>query len=169
MFIRRIAAAAAVLLLLLVVGWWWQSSSMTPDQHYANHFEPYSLSFNSRTDNAELSLIQLEQLYRNQEYNRFTTEANSFLNENPENYPLQLATGISYLELGKYQEAIPYFNAIINDKNPFFSDQANWYKALAYLKTDQLEECKLLLENLAKDPDSDRNKSAIQLLKSLNQ
>jgi len=166
LFIRRMIAAAAVFLLLLAVGWWWQSSSLTPDQHYANHFEPYSLTFNSRTNDADLSLAQFEQLYRGKKYSQLTEEAGTYLSQNPKNYPLQLAVGISYMELEKYQEALPYFDTIINANDPFFSDQARWYKALAYLKTKQPEKSKALLEKLAKDPSSDRQEAAIQLLQN---
>lgn len=79
---------------------------------------------------------------------------------------LNYQMGIALMLSNKQEKAIPYFDRV----TAFDQKQmADWYKALAYLKNDQLTEARSLLETLSKDPEQteDRRKQAGEILKKL--
>ncbi len=46
-------------------------------------------------------------------------------------------TGLSYMELKKYDEAIKHFNTILNDYQNALHENVTWYLGLCYVKTNQ--------------------------------
>lgn len=75
--------------------------------------------------------------------------------------------GISYLELNNLERAKLAFQSIIDEQDVIFYDQALWYKALAELKSNNVNEAKNLLVEIAKDEYSDHFDDANKLLNSL--
>ena len=69
-----------------------------------------------------------------------------------EQYPNDLNAlfygGLSYHNLGKNEEAILFFNQIINGDIYVFSEEALWYKAKALIKLKKKAEAKLILEEI---------------------
>ena len=75
-------------------------------------------------------------------------------------------TGLSYMELHKFDEAIRHFENASSDKRNAFYDDVIWYLGLCYLKTNQtnlaIQQFKKLLKN-----DSFYKKSASEIIEKM--
>jgi thioredoxin-like negative regulator of GroEL len=54
------------------------------------------------------------------------------------------------MEVEKYQKATHSFQTIITDNNNLFIEQAEWYLAMCYLKTEDNTKAKEMLDQLIK-------------------
>ncbi len=77
---------------------------------------------------------------------------------------LKLAKHICELETGKVETALSGFEEI-ERTSPVFRYQAAWYKALVYLKTNKVDQCKSVLQTIPVDADT--YSKANELLKDL--
>jgi len=75
-------------------------------------------------------------------------------------------TGLSYMELHKFDEAIRHFENASSDKRNAFYDDVIWYLGLCYLKTNQtnlaIQQFKKLLKN-----DSFYKKNASEIIEKM--
>jgi len=161
------AAAATVAFLVIALMWLNNSSTMSSSQIFASNFEPYELSMSQRSEGGDATLIKLEQLYKSGQYEEALPMFKTLIDQNDQNIHLKLGAGISELALEKPEEALPYFEAIIERGDFLFEDHAVWYTALAYLKMDNQEQAKTFLEKLAADTEADHHQDAIEVLKAL--
>ena len=60
----------------------------------------------------------------------------------------QFYIGYALFNQGKYQPAIAYFNLAMNNGFDFFYEDAQWFKALAYLKLQERDKAKDLLQKI---------------------
>ena len=139
----------------------------TPEQLFAQSYEPYAASISTRGLTSEKSLIQANSYYNGQNYQAAIPPLKTALSNHPNNSDLELALGNSYLFSNQIDLAITHFQNIIQRKDPLYTDQANWYLALSYLKNDQPEKCKNILQLLAGDSKADFHQEAAELLKKL--
>jgi len=76
-------------------------------------------------------------------------------------------SGICYYELKNYQEAERSFQFIINHKRNLFYEQAEWYLALTYLKTDKVTQAKEILSQMSQK-DSPFSEQSLEILEKLD-
>lgn len=159
-------AIAACLFLFILFYFLFPRNKMEVEDLYANYFVPYELEWVNRNSKADSLLIQLEQLYREKQYNKLLAfiENNSSIRE-LDQADVQLIQGIAKMETGSFMEANSYFQIVA--QNPILKDEANWYRALNFLKEGRREECKQYLILLIEKENSDYYKDASQLLKEL--
>ncbi|AXO81373.1 tetratricopeptide repeat protein [Olleya aquimaris] len=88
--------------------------------------------------------------------------------ENPSlnNVNVYLYLGITQLELGKHEEAIATFDKILESDSIDFS-KGYWYKALVYLKLDNIVEVKKQLKIILKDKNHYMYEEAIKIYSKL--
>ncbi|PTX60148.1 tetratricopeptide repeat protein [Kordia periserrulae] len=79
---------------------------------------------------------------------------------------VQLYIGICYLELQNYHEAIQTFDELRNS-NTLDNHKAYWYTALVYLKQNNAETAKKVLQTLVQDTGNYNYEKAKELLKKL--
>jgi len=91
--------------------------------------------------------MQGMQFYELQDY----STALEMFNKTPENIMGRLYSGLSHIELGEFSKAIIDFKFVIKQNDNLFIDQAEWYLALCYLKTNQTKEAVNYLEKIAGD------------------
>lgn len=161
------AAAATIALLLVAVMWMNNNSGMSSDKLFASNFEPYELSMSQRSDNGNTRLIELEQLYKNGQYEEAVPIFESLISQNEQDIHLKLGAGIAELALDRPKAALAYFEAIIQSGDFLFEDHAVWYSALAYLKMEKQEEAQRFLQKLSTDTEADHHQEAIELLEQL--
>lgn len=65
-----------------------------------------------------------------------------------DNYSARLYTGVCGIELNKFDVAEIQFVTIIESKDPFFAQDAEWYLALLYLKMDKSIEAKSIFKKI---------------------
>ena len=79
-----------------------------------------------------------------------------------------LYLGISQLAIGESQNSISTLSTVEkNSKKRVIVEYAQWFKALAYLKTENISEAKSILLEFSSKPNSDFYKEASTLLDAL--
>jgi len=77
--------------------------------------------------------------------------------------------GISCIENADFGKAEIAFNHIIADNQNLYTEHAEWYLGLCYLKSNQSNKAKLQLEKIAANPDNYHHKDAKNLLEKLSE
>lgn len=166
--IFRIVAAAAATVALILFSWQYISQpSSSPNQIFAQTYQPYDASLSTRDVNGAEHLIQADTYYKSKKYELAIPHLKTALNTQPTNSNLELALGNAYMASDQVGQAINHFQSIIDRKDALYSDQARWYLALCYLKMEKLPSCKKLLSILAQDANADFYQEAKELLKKL--
>ncbi len=160
----RLLMAAAAAAALFFFCWQFFLQAPSSEQLFAQSYDTYDATFSSRDINDNGNLLQAETAYKSKNYLQAITLLEKEIQLNGVNSNLQLALGNAYLAAEKTQQAISVFTAIIDRNDPLFSDQANWYLALAHLKLNQLTQSKNYPQILANNPEADFHQKALQLL-----
>ena len=165
--VLRWLSAAAAFALLFVAGYWLLSDvRASPDQLFAEHYQSYDLNFGSRSGDSPNQLVEAGAYYRQKNF----TKALPLFETLPDSLntaTTQLAKGICQIELSQYEQALPYFQQLIDRNDPVFKEQAQWYAAMAYLKLGQQQKACQLLKALSKTTtafQSEKTKEIINLL-----
>ena len=83
-----------------------------------------------------------------------------------ENIPVQFYSGISYIELGQYQNALHPFDFIMEHNQNLYVERAEWYAALCFLKLNDNEHAVELFRQISLSNSSYKDK-AHEILKSI--
>jgi tetratricopeptide (TPR) repeat protein len=89
-----------------------------------------------------------------------------FEGNNDINPSVYIYSGVTRLELGKEMEAISEFDKLISS-NSLDSSKGLWFKALAYLKMDDIAEAKKVLETITSSSSNFNYEKAKELLAKL--
>lgn len=158
-----LAAAASIVLFIVFYS---LNSQNTTQELYAKHSNWENLpSLTSRGEDNDLSMGQLffEEHKYEQSYDIFKT----FKKTKKEVYPSVLIyLGISSLELNKHDEAIFYFDQLINSET-IDQSKGYWYKTLIYLKLGRKDDAIQVLEVLITNENNYNHQEASKLLKKL--
>ena len=118
------------------------------------------------TTKSDLSLAEhreMQDLYNAANYKEALPMIESYLSTNPRDLDVLIAQGISFSELGRYNEAHTVFGTI-KSLNPRVNKYL-WYDAITYLKEGNQIEAKKLLEELSSSKGYNYKK-ALELLAS---
>ncbi len=144
-FSKLYLVAASLVLLMSLLGIFFYQNGNSKIQHIFNDFyERYESVRTTRgfsTTSADVaSYVNGLQEYELANYEKAKTLFLIVIESEPENIAAKLFIGISYMELDCVDEAIKSFNTIIESKDTYYSQQAEWYKALCYLKLNDEHE-----------------------------
>lgn len=84
------------------------------------------------------------------------------------NMKAHLATGISQIEVNQTREAEKSFETVINHKDNLYIDEAEWFLALCYLKTNDLDNARVHFDQVAMNDRSNKQEEAQRIVKKLN-
>lgn len=84
------------------------------------------------------------------------------------NMKAHLATGISNIEINQAKEAEKSFETVIDHKDNLYVDQADWFLALCYLETNDLDNAMLQFDKIASNGRSYKQNEARRILKKLS-
>jgi hypothetical protein len=163
-------SVAAGALILILSAWWLWFGSKSPEQLYTQYFTPLENDLSvslmgAETDNSALA-ISLKH-YSARRYGEAVFSIGQYLKMYPENQALRVYYGISLMETGAVTEAIKQFETI--DKKAIstnYQQAIDWYLSLAYLKANQPEKAKQLLQKIS-DQEHPYAQKAITLAKEL--
>lgn len=158
-----IPSAAAMLLL----AFWLIPSLMTPDpaQLYAANFKPYPDLYTQMSESTDPVQEAIEP-YNEGDYASAVESFEEILQKQADDYLVKLYLGVSLMESQKAPAALTVFDDIIeNDLN--YKEAAEWYKALTYLKANQVEQSKAQLEIILAQKGHDYHKRAAKLLNKM--
>ncbi|MEP0987220.1 hypothetical protein [Ekhidna sp.] len=153
--------AAAVSLLIISFSTIQLLKTKSNEQIFESYFIPYDGVTIKRGQEDQLS--QGMKAYSNGDYN----EALIFFQDNaigttePENF---LLIGNCHLALNEAEKSLIWFNKISRTENKIAYSAALWYKSLAYIKLEEVEKSRHLLEELVQS-NSIYEPKASQLLK----
>ena len=145
-----IGAVAAILIIALISNVLWNRSP-NHDTLYAEFYVESDLpSLVKRGSENEL-LTKAVSLFQSNEYEQAIQFFEQYEKEIQGTDPsVYIYTGFSYLENGNIDEAIQNFDKLL-ESNSIDKSKALWYKSLAYLKADRIEECKAILSQIIED------------------
>ena len=158
-------ASAAVIALLISVFIFYPASS--PQELYIAYLEDSDLpSFISREDSNETNLIKAQQYFEKKE---FAKSLAIFKNElevsSTPGAGLYLYIGVAQTQLDQFEAAEETFDKLMAS-DLIDASKGKWHKALLYLKMEDLERSKALLNEIVQDS-SYNHKIAKKLLKQL--
>lgn len=160
--------AVAALLLIMISITFFLNKTPNNDQLFSTYFEPsknVSAPIVRSESNDEL-LSNAFITYTEADYKKAIPLFEKAF-ESTKNSELLFYEGNALLVLNQTEDAIQVFK-----KHLSFSDaltnRSHWYLALAYIKTDQMENAKIELKSLIDSGESFKKKEAISLLKKLD-
>lgn len=157
------ATAAAAVFIGLYVG------VIAPSTHgnklYNEYFEPYPNEVIPSTRGEEVPenfahfsqeeynlVVRAMKHYQRGNYKEASELFERHVERNRENAALILYKGISQLKSGKEEQAEMNFSYLLNLKNVEFQKEAQWYKALTFLKTNDTEDAWEILRKISETP-----------------
>ena len=168
--IKMIMAAAAVLLGSMVIyqlGIFNKLNNSSDERsiQYASYYKPDVTTSRSTDETREDFLLPFVSAYTDGDFNKVITIIEPYL-ENSNN-EVKLIASIAALETGDASMAMKLLDKILATEQYYYTDHANWYKALAYLQLGDKENAKHLLLQLSIDTKADHSKEAKELLQNL--
>jgi len=147
-----VAASVALLLVSSGAVYFFTNNKVTGDSLYSNYYE----TFQDSPDHYFLknsSLAEAKKRYQEKNYG----DALILLGNLPDSITIEdekiLYSGLTYMELGRFEDAIGRFELMQTGDNyySFFQPNAKWYLALCYLKTGNYSKAKKVLESIVND------------------
>ncbi|UGS22901.1 tetratricopeptide repeat protein [Flavobacterium channae] len=161
-----IAASIVVVLSLGFIFFW--NSSTTNDDLYADFYETFP-NIEAPTTRGENNLnIKSEAFYAydSKDYKKATELFSEIYKVEKTDYAI-FYIGLSEMELNEHKKAINTFSLFEGDSNNNFYYYVKWYKALCYLKENDIENSKKLLNEVVKTVNPFQSKSK-ELLSKLD-
>ncbi|MES2730672.1 MAG: tetratricopeptide repeat protein [Bacteroidota bacterium] len=142
------AVAASFLLVLTFILLRLNNTPVDNQQLFTQYYHPEKyIAVRSATTEAN----KAGDYFNNGAYAKALDIFNSRIRTNPNSYYDLLYAGVCYLELGKYSLAEKNFQRVIRESD-LLRDRGQWYLALVYLKSNQLERCKISLQSIIANP-----------------
>lgn len=141
--------------------------SLTANDAFEQYHDWNTLpSFQTKSASVD-NLAKASALFKEEKYQEALAIFKAYEKENNTYNPqIQLYIGVSQLELENYSEAIQTFNQLKNS-NTIDAHKAYWYTALAYLKQNDSENAKKVLNSLVQSSTNYNYEKAKKLLKNL--
>ncbi len=157
--------AAVFVIVFFVIS---QLNTHDPQNLYAEYKNWNDLpSLTSRDSNTELA--EAEKLFRQQKYKAslaIFTQYHQAVGPKDMNPQILTYMGVTQLELDQHETAIKTFETLLHS-NTLDAPKANWYLALTYLKMNDPEKAKEILNNIIGDPGNDHYQNAKELIDEL--
>ena len=167
--IKRVYSIAAVILLLITAGvvFYNLNSKLNAADLYAANYTPYEdmiLTRDASGKEHELLLNGME-AYNQGDFQNAASILNEYLELYPDNAGVALYLGISQMETGNFAAADQSFFKAQGDSS--FSQQAEWYQMLGYLKANHVALAKAALEAIHQNPNHYRSQKAFEMLEHI--
>jgi hypothetical protein len=135
--------SVAMIIVLVGLAGILNTSMQSVDKTYNKYFDTPSWASERSVSSSSLDAIQTAQLYFQQDEFQKVIDVLSNVNtlEN-EAFVKQFYLGLSYQNLNDYGKAIKEYDGVIQHGNNLFVEEAEWYKALCYLKENKKREAK---------------------------
>jgi TolA-binding protein len=153
------AAAVFLIVALVAVYFLLPQNTNTPEALYASYFVPYEDVMNVRDGSDDVLLTEAIHFYNNKEYAAASKRFQNYVSEKPTDLNAQFYLGLSLVESGKIEDGIDALGLVINGKG-LLLEQAEWYRALAYLKLGDIESCKKHLNEINHEGHDYQSKAA---------
>jgi predicted Zn-dependent protease len=163
----RYAAAIAALVIIGSLALFQGKNLKSEDilNRYYKAYEPPTGQRSAKSGTDADFTLALE-FYNTHDYDKAAVLFNKVLENKPNDMQTLLLQGVSNFEEKRYPEAKQSFGKVIDDKDNLYIDQAQWYLALCYLKTNETDKAKQLFRIIGKEDGIYKN-DASKILKGL--
>jgi tetratricopeptide (TPR) repeat protein len=158
------AGAALITSLILFTGKTLTSEEII-NRYYSAYEAPSSIRSSVAATNTEY-LLGLK-YYNNKDYRNAASQFAKVLEKNPDDMQTHLLSGVSNMEVKKYNEAKKSFTTVIDDNNNLFIESAKWYLALCYVQTDDVKKASDILTEI-RNEGGIYSKDASKILRRIN-
>lgn len=150
LFPKRFAIGVAAAITLLLASVFIFNQQQPSQQLYAEAFQPFRIS-NTRSEVDKTIKAKLSEAYNRGDYSQAKEWTNKLLNSSSgDQTEFQLILANCQLNLDENEEAIQTLKALAHTSGEYQED-AQWYLALAYLKTDDLKPATQVLKGITKN------------------
>lgn len=143
--IFRFALGGVAAILLLYTFYFFFFNTPNPERLFSDHFAPYPISFSVRDANTDPKASEAAIAYKNGDY-KTALGLFQVLESQSQNTAYSLGVGLCQLALNQPESAIIALQKLSND--PLFAEPAQWYTALAYLKLEDIKNCRNHLQTI---------------------
>jgi len=165
---KRYWYAAASVIILAVLGttlYWNISSHSSNEALFRQYYTPENLIQVTRS--ADANIVEAIIKFQEKDYSKASFLFSQILKHDTANYAGWFYYGISNIETKNYPEAEKAFKLVITDQDNLYIEHAEWYLALCYLKSDQLNKARQQLSLVANNPENFHRREARHLLTKL--
>ncbi len=144
-------AAAASVIIILGLAWRLMFSYPTPDRIFSKYYTPIEANFTVKSGGNQSNQILFKAFdyFNQQNYQQAAELFAQVLAQEPENIPARFYNGLTDIELEKYPEASRHFRYVINDKDNFYVEEAEWYLGLCMIKLEELDRALEIFLNIS--------------------
>lgn len=160
-------AAAAIALLLVCAYLFVQPASNTPQQIFAQYYQPHELPFGTRDQVTDVQYYEAGSAYQSEDYKKALPLLQAIYDKDKSDDRIGLALAISAIEEDQDEVAENILQILSNKENYLYQEQAQWYLALTYLKLNQIENSKKLLQSIIQEEGGFYSEQAKELLAQL--
>lgn len=123
--------------------------SLDPSIAHHDEYDPALEKEDSQQEFTYGNYIQSAlELYKNKRYDESIAGLQIILEQYPKDVNAEFYIGLAYYRQNKSEKAIAYLDLAQNNGITYFHDDAKLYKALSYKKKDDIETCKILLQEI---------------------
>jgi tetratricopeptide (TPR) repeat protein len=151
-------AAVFLLIALAAIYIFIPGGKQSPQELYVDYFVPYEDVISLR-DVSNPLITECIHLYNEKKFDLAAERFSKYLTETPNDLDAQFYLGVSLLGSARPEESISTFGMVITG-NGLLKEQAEWYRALAYLKRGDVETTKRLLNDINHEGHDYRTKAA---------
>lgn len=166
----KYVSIAAILLLLVGFSLQLILPTTTAESLFNEYYKPLRApEDNFRSENAETieeKVQQASDAYDDLEHKKAIALYSELLKEEPNNPKYILFLGLSYINDGKYEDAILLYNTY-TPQNVSYDEDIQWYLALAHLRKGEILTSKNLLINISQKEKNDYANTARELVAKL--
>ena len=112
---------------------------LSSEDIFNKYYKAYEPPANQRSyqSGADADYTLALEFYNTHDYGKAAILFSKVVDKNPKDMQSTLLNGMSNFENSQYPEAKRSFGKVIDNNNNLYIDQAEWYLAMCYLKTDE--------------------------------
>ena len=110
------------------------------DELFISYYRPLTISSSERGENT--AQLSAEKYYNLGDYSTAATEFEKIRATRPNDKNALILLVNCYLNIDQVDSAIELLTNVADNNNSEYADYYSWYLSLAYLKSNQIEECK---------------------------
>ena len=173
---KKILAIPTVIIVAMIIAYnvnsEYQAKQMMAkyDQIFYESFGRYPdvITTSSRGDSVDLSgLAEVMSNYNNEKYDAALGDFNEYLSANPDDHRITFYRGVVRLQLKQTDEAISDLKTVTENYEDL-KGQAEWYLALAYIKSNQADKAVPLLDAIVARDRGEHSKMSKTVLEQIN-
>lgn len=160
--------AASVTIFVVFSVFYFHDSKVSNDELFSKYYERFDFETATRgsTDTSTDIFTNALLNYEDGKYNEAIEQFEKIPDTSEYYSSKEFVTGLSYMELKNYNNAIRRFESVIYDKRNIFYYDAIWYCGLCYVKTNQTKKAKQIFIYLKRNSSFYQEKSE-EILKNL--